>query len=181
LAPITLAFRCFRLGNVALTTRDAEPRAPSHAKRGASLRSRWPARGCKHCNAHLAKALQRFGSDSSRGLQDLARERADVRPWIWVSPYSMSPGHLIVTPRARRTSEQRATCSPVGRRSSRSARADSLRSPWSLGNPPREGRDPGEDRGVFRPFDHGTHARVLREAACEVSLVDFFHVVVFGS
>lgn len=54
----TLAFRCFRLGDVAPTTRDGEPRAPSHAKRGASLRSRWPARGCKHCNAHLAKALQ---------------------------------------------------------------------------------------------------------------------------
>jgi hypothetical protein len=173
----TLAFRCFRLGDAASTTRDGEPRAPSHAKRGASLRSRWPARGCKHCNAHLAKALQRFGSDSSRGLQVRTRERVDC----WVSPYSMSPGHLTVTPRARRTSEQRATCSPLGRRPSRSARADSLRSPWSLGNPPREGRDPGEDRGVFRPFDHGTHARVRREDACEVSLVDFFHVVVFGS
>lgn len=82
--------------------------------------------------------------------------------------------------RARRTSEQRATCFD-GPKTSTFDPGAPLTGCSDLGNPPREGRDPGEDRGAFRPFDRTTHARVESEDPCEVSLVDVCHLVVFGS
>jgi hypothetical protein len=101
--------RCFRPGDVAPTTRDTEPEAPSQPAGGASRRSRWPAVRLQTVRKPLARSTHRFGSESSRGCEGSSAsfEGGEISS---LSPGSLSPGHLVSPSRARRTSEQRATC-----------------------------------------------------------------------
>lgn len=89
---------------------DTEPEAPSQPAGGASRRSRWPAVRLQTVRAEpLARSTHRFGSESSRGCEGSSAsfEGGEISS---LSPGSLSPGHLVSPSRARRTSEQRATC-----------------------------------------------------------------------
>lgn len=94
------------------------------------------------------------------------RIESRMRGWLHVkcgvssvSPGSLSPGHLVSPsgPAERRNNALRVYDGP---KTSTFGSAVPLAGHSCLGNPPREGRDPGEDRGAFRPFDRATHARM---------------------
>jgi hypothetical protein len=109
-------------------------------------------------STHKLLRVARAGRErrSSRGCEVGCTRTCGVSS---VSPGSLSPGHLVSPsgPAERRNNALRVYDGP---KTSTFGSAAPLAGHSCLGNPPREGRDPGEDRGAFRPFDRAIHARM---------------------
>jgi hypothetical protein len=105
-------------------------------------------------NGHALDLLRehharRSGADSESRMRRSARERAVPT----VSPGSSSPGHLYVTrsgPQRVKTTRYVLTRGP---KTCTFGYEAILADRCGLGNPPREGRDPGANRGAFHPSD----------------------------
>lgn len=137
------------------------PRAPSQPQGGASLRSRWPcSEGCERTRAILLRDVTRAG-----------RERKRVEDARWLRTRTCGTGgepRLVVSlhtschpfgPASRRNNairaDDRVEDLRIRRRASRGKQRLTVRltEHCCLGNPPREGRDPSSDRGVFSPSE----------------------------
>lgn len=156
---------CFRPGGAD----SSEPRAPSHAERGASLRSRWPARGCErhalHSLARASRASVGSGCESRMRVVRTRRCAPGGEPRLVVSrtPHRHPPG-----PQCVGTTRYVLT---VGRRATRSARGAALRrAASSVTRPAKDEILVQLEVPSIRPT--GSHAwDASDDVRCEVALV----------